>query len=98
MHVDSRPAIPRPPARQEVLTAYPDSLVARLPTFITVLTAVFAVLIVAAATVAFVSYPPSPSRPREQWHCQFVASCPGGEGTPIPSEPNNNDLHEANRS
>ena len=53
MPVDLRPAIPTLPARQGALNAYRDSLVARLATGITVLTAAIAVLIVAAADVAF---------------------------------------------
>jgi hypothetical protein len=53
MPADLRPAIPTLPARQGALNAYRDSLVARLATGITVLTAAIAVLIVAAAAVAF---------------------------------------------
>jgi hypothetical protein len=53
MPVDLRPAIPTLPARQGALNAHRESLVAKLATGITVLTAAIAVLIVAAADVAF---------------------------------------------
>jgi hypothetical protein len=53
MPVDVRPAIPTLPARQGALKGHRDALVARLATCITVLTAAIAVLIVAAAAVAF---------------------------------------------
>jgi hypothetical protein len=52
MPVHLLPAIPTVPARQGPLKGHRDALVARLATFITVLTAAIAVLIVAAAAVA----------------------------------------------
>ena len=53
MSVGSRPAMPTMLARQPAFRARRDRLVTRLATCITVLTAVIAVLIVAAAAVAF---------------------------------------------
>jgi hypothetical protein len=53
MPVDLRPAIPTLPVRQGALNAHRESLVATLATCITVLIATIAVLIVAAADVAF---------------------------------------------
>jgi hypothetical protein len=53
MSVDSRPAMPTMPDRHTAFRARRDRLVSRLATCITVLTAGIAVLIVAAAAVAF---------------------------------------------
>lgn len=53
MSVGSRPAMPTMPARQPPFRARRDRLVTRLATCITGLTAAIAVLIVAAAAVAF---------------------------------------------
>jgi hypothetical protein len=53
MSVGLRSAIPTSPARQPAFRARRDQLVTRLATCITVLTAAIAVLIVAAAAVAF---------------------------------------------
>jgi hypothetical protein len=53
MSVGLRSAIPTMPARQPAFRARRDQLVTRLATCITVLTAAIAVLIVAAAAVAF---------------------------------------------
>jgi hypothetical protein len=53
MSVDSRPAMPVMPARQSAFGARQDRLVTRLATCITVLSALIAVLIVAAAAVSF---------------------------------------------
>jgi hypothetical protein len=53
MPVDSRPAMPAVPPRRGALRARREWLVTRLATCITVLSATAAVLIVAAAAVAF---------------------------------------------
>lgn len=53
MPVDSRPAIPVVPPRRAAYRARREWLVTRLATCITVLSATVAVLIVAAAAVAF---------------------------------------------
>jgi hypothetical protein len=53
MSVDSRPAMPIMPLRQPAFRARRDRLVTSLATFVTVLTAAVAVLIVAAAAVGF---------------------------------------------
>jgi hypothetical protein len=53
MSAGSRPAMPIMPPRQPAFRAGRDRLVTSLATFITVLTAAVAVLIVAAAAVAF---------------------------------------------
>ena len=53
MSVGLRSAIPTMPARQPAFRARRDQVVTRLATCITVFTAAIAVLIVAAAAVAF---------------------------------------------
>jgi hypothetical protein len=53
MSVDSRPAMPAVPARRAAFKAPRDWFVTRVATCVTVLTAAIAVLIVAAAAVAF---------------------------------------------
>ena len=62
MSVGLRSAMPTMPARQPAFRSRRDLLVTRLATCITVLTAAIAVLIVAAAAVAFTItwYPVSP--------------------------------------
>jgi hypothetical protein len=52
MSVASRPAMPVIPVRQPTFRARRERLVSRLATYITVLTAVIAVLSVGAGTVA----------------------------------------------
>ena len=53
MQVESRPAMPTVPPRQGAFRARRDSILRQLATLITVLTATIAVLVVAAAAVAF---------------------------------------------
>ena len=53
MSAGSRPAMPTMPARQPAFRVRRDRLVTSLATFVTVLTAAVAVLIVAASAVAF---------------------------------------------
>jgi hypothetical protein len=53
MSMDSRPAIPTMPARQPAFRVSRDRIVTRLATCATVLAAMIAVLVVAAAAVAF---------------------------------------------
>lgn len=53
MPVDSRPAMPILPARQAAFRARREWLIAQLATCITMFTAAIAVLVVAAAAVAF---------------------------------------------
>jgi hypothetical protein len=53
MSVGSRPAMPIMPPRQPAFGTRRDRLVTSLATFVTMLTAAVAVLIVAAAAVAF---------------------------------------------
>jgi hypothetical protein len=53
MQVKSRPAIPTVPPRQGAFKARRDGMWRRVATLITVLTAAIAVLVVAAAAVAF---------------------------------------------
>jgi hypothetical protein len=53
MPVDPRPAMPIVPPRQAAFSARRNWLLAKLATCVTVLTAATAVLIVAAAAVAF---------------------------------------------
>jgi hypothetical protein len=53
MQVKSRPAIPTVPPRQGAFKARRDGILRKFATLITVLTAAIAVLVVAAAAVAF---------------------------------------------
>jgi hypothetical protein len=53
MPVQSRPAMPTVPPRQGAFKAHRDGMLRRVATLITMLTAAIAVLVVAAAAVAF---------------------------------------------